>query len=71
MEVENSATPLSLEKNFIETALPAIAEAMARSMSNSRINIIQGEGESGTPFKFVMLELLDILRDRMGGLKEN
>jgi len=68
MEVENSATPLSLEKNFIETALPAIAEAMARSMSDSRINIIQGDG--GTPFKFVLLELLDILRDRMGGLQE-
>ena len=70
MDVENRATPLSLEKNFIETALPSIAEAMARSMSNSRINILQGDGEGGTPFKFVLMELLDILRDRMGGLEE-
>jgi regulator of protease activity HflC (stomatin/prohibitin superfamily) len=70
MDVENSATPLSLEKNFIETALPAIAEAMARSMSNSRINVIQGDGEGGTPFRFVLMEVLDILRDRMEGLEK-
>jgi flotillin len=70
MDVENSATPLSLEKNFIETALPAIAESMATSMSNSRLNIIQGDGEGGTPFKFVLMELLDILRDRMGNLEK-
>jgi len=68
MEAENSATPLSLEKNFIETALPTIAEAMASSMSNSRFNIFQGDGEGGTPFKFMLMELMDILRDRMGKL---
>lgn len=64
-EIENSSTPLSLEKNFIETALPAIAEALARSMSNARLNIYQGNGESGTPFKFILTELMDILRERM------
>jgi hypothetical protein len=68
MEAENSATPLSLEKNYIETALPAIAEALAKSMSNSRVSIIQGDGQGGTPFKLILMELVDILRDRLEGL---
>ena len=66
MEIENSATPLSLEKNFIETALPTIADAMAKSMSNSRVSIMQGGDEGGTPFKFMLVELLEILRERLG-----
>jgi len=65
MEVENSATPLSLEKNFIESALPAIAEAMARQMNNSRINIMQSSGDGGTPFTFILTELMNILRERL------
>ncbi len=64
-EIENSATPLSLEKNFIETALPAIAQAIASSMSNARLNIYQGGGEGGTPFKFILTELMEILKERM------
>ncbi len=71
MEVENSATPLSLEKNFIDTALPAIAEAMAKSMSNSHINILQGDGDAGTPFKFVLTELLTLLQERMDKVQKN
>lgn len=70
VEVENSATPLSLERNFIEVALPAVAEALARSMNNSRISIIQGNGEGGTPFKFILMELVDILRERLEGLEK-
>lgn len=65
MEVENSATPLSLEKNFIESALPTLAQALAQNMSNTRMTIIQGDGEGGTPFKYILNELLDILRERM------
>ena len=65
MEVENSATPLSLEKNFIETALPTLAEALASNMSNARFNVIQGNGDGSTPFKFILTELVDILRDRI------
>jgi regulator of protease activity HflC (stomatin/prohibitin superfamily) len=68
--VENSATPLSLEKNFIETALPAIAETMAQSMANSRVYINQGGNESGTPFKFILMELLGILHERMDGIQK-
>ena len=69
VEVENSATPQSLEKNFIETALPALAETMSKSMGNARVTLIQGDGEGGTPFKFVLTELLDLLRTRMEGVQ--
>lgn len=68
-EVENSATPLSLEKNFIDTALPAIAQAMAKSMNNSRINIIQGEGQNSSPVRFILNELLAILQERLDKIK--
>ncbi|MDM8558670.1 SPFH domain-containing protein [Candidatus Parabeggiatoa sp. HSG14] len=69
IEVENTATPVSLEKNFIEKALPTIADALAKSMSNSHFNVIQQEGNnSGTPFKFMLVELMDILRDRVDKL---
>lgn len=70
MEIENSATPLSLEKNFIETALPALAEALAKQMNNARVSIIQGEGGSGTPLRFILNELLEILHDRVERLDE-
>jgi len=70
LEAENTATPLSLEKNFIETALPAIAQAVASSMSNSRVNIIQGGDDGGTPFKFVLVELLDILQERLAKVRD-
>ena len=70
MEIENSATPLSLEKNFIETALPALAEALAKQMSHARVSIIQGDGEGGTPLRFILTELLDILRDRVERLEK-
>lgn len=68
IEVENTATPVSLEKNFIEKALPTIADALAKSMSNSHFNVIQQEGNGGTPFKFMLMELMDVLRERMDNL---
>jgi hypothetical protein len=70
MEVENSATPLSLEKNFIETAMPKIADALAKSMSNSRVTILQGGNDGSTPFRFALTELLDILRERVEGVQK-
>ena len=70
VEVENTATPLSLERSFIESALPVIAEAVAKSMSNTRVNIIQGDGNGSTPFRFILSEVLDILRERMESLEK-
>ncbi len=68
VDVENTATPLSLERSFIESALPMIAEAVAKSMSNTRVNIMQGDGNGGTPFSYVLTEVLDIMRERVGNV---
>jgi len=67
-EVENTASPISLERSFIENALPEIANALGKNMNNARFNVIQADKHSGTPFKFVLTELVDILRDRMDNL---
>lgn len=65
-EVENSMSAVGLEKAFIEKALPEIAQALAKSMENSRVTIFQGDGqEGGTPFKFILSELMGILRERL------
>lgn len=68
--VENTATPLSMERSFIESALPAIAEAIAKNMSHSRINIIQGDGNSGTPFRYILNEILTIFQERIASLEK-
>ncbi|RKZ92391.1 MAG: hypothetical protein DRR19_04345 [Candidatus Parabeggiatoa sp. nov. 1] len=57
-----------MEKSFIENALPTIADALANNLSNSRFHVIQQDGNGGTPFKFVLTELMDIFRDRMEGV---
>jgi regulator of protease activity HflC (stomatin/prohibitin superfamily) len=65
-EVENNMSAVGLEKAFIEKALPEIAQALAKSMENSRMTIFQGDGqEGGTPFKFILSELMTILRERL------
>ena len=71
MEVENSITPSGLEKNFIEVALPKIAEALAASMTNSNINIIQGQGDINTPFRLMLFEITEILKERLNNVKKN
>lgn len=71
VDIENSATPLSLERNFIDTALPAMAEALAKSMNNARVNIVQGEGAGGTPFRFILDEMMDIMRERIERLPKS
>jgi hypothetical protein len=39
-------------------------------MSNSRVNIIQGDGNGSRPFRFILSEVLDILRERMERLEK-
>jgi hypothetical protein len=70
IQAENTISPLSLEKYFIEEALPAIAEATARSLKGVKITMFQQDGEGkGTPFNFILTELLQIFRDRMEQLR--
>ena len=67
---ENSVTPLSLEKNFIESALPQLAEAMAHQMQNARFTVLQGGDAGGTPLRFILTEVLDILRERLAKVEK-
>jgi hypothetical protein len=38
---------------------------MAKQMSNARLNIIQGGEDAGSPMRFILTELLDMMRDRV------
>ena len=65
IQIENSATPVGLEKTFIENTLPALGEVLGQNMRNVNMHIFQQEGKGGTPFNFVLSELLQIFRERM------
>ncbi len=69
IEAENATSAIMLEKHFTETALPSIADAMAKSLKDVKINILRQDGEGGvTPFHFIFTELMDLLRDRIAPL---
>lgn len=65
IQVENETSRMSLEKAFIEQALPSIAEVVAKSMNNVKMSIYQQDGNPTTPFKFVLNEILEIFKDRV------
>jgi len=56
---------------FIENALPTVANALAKSLNHARFNVIQDNNNGGTPFKFVLTELVDIFRERMKPIKNS
>jgi hypothetical protein len=71
IEAENTASPVILEKHFTEHALPAMAEAMAKSLRDVKINILQ-QGEQGgvTPFYLIFNEVMDLFRERMSAFHQ-
>ena len=72
IEVENQASPISLERDFMEKSLPIMAQVMANSMQNAKLHIYQQDGGKGaTPFSFMLMELMQILRERLSHLKTN
>lgn len=71
IQAENSISAISLEKDFIEKALPAIATAMTTTLKDVKITMFQQDGEGkGTPFNFILAELLQIFRERMEPLRK-
>jgi hypothetical protein len=71
IEAENTTSPVMLEKHFTETALPAIAEAMAQSLKDVKIHIFrQGDQEGVTPFHVIFTELMDLFRERIAPLRK-
>jgi|GEM_PF-1966416 len=69
INAENSLSAAGLEKLFIEKALPAIAEVMAKTMKDVKINMLQGD-TGKMPFTFVLTELMQIFRERIAPLKD-
>lgn len=69
IEAENVTSAVMLEKHFTENALPSIAEAMAKSLKDVKINIFRQDDQGGvTPFHFIFTELMDIFRERIAPL---
>ncbi|MEM8641830.1 MAG: SPFH domain-containing protein [Cyanobacteria bacterium P01_G01_bin.54] len=71
MEVENNITPAGLEKSFIEDALPQIATALAKSMTSSNVNIVQGQGDINTPFSLMLFEITELLKERLNRFRQS
>ena len=71
IQAENNISRSGLEKHFMEKALPSIAEAMAKNMNDVKINMFQQDGEGkGSPFNFILMDLMEIFQERMKVLKK-
>ncbi len=69
LSAENSAGPASMERLFVEQALPSIASSMAESMRDMRFSVFQTTGEDGkgiTPFHFALQQVVELLHSRVG-----
>lgn len=64
IEVENNTSPASLERHFIEHALPTVAQTLAKSLGDARISIFQGGENSGLPLPMLINEVLALLKQR-------
>ncbi len=67
LEAEGTATPASLQRMFIEKALPSVATAVAQSMSNLRFNVFQAGSDDGSanPLSFAFAQIMDLLHERL------
>lgn len=69
IQAENGVSPANLEKQFLEKALPSLAEVMAKTMRDVKISMYQQEGEgNGSPLNFMLMEIMQIFKDRMEAL---
>ena len=71
IRVQNEASPIALEREFIEKALPKLAEVMAMSMKDMKIQLFQQDGKGGTPINFMLAQLMDIWHSRSKPLSTN
>ena len=71
IQVENSASPISIERNFIEKALPQISQVLAKSMQNVSFNIMQQDGQGGTPLNFMLMQIMQIMKSRLDPLRSD
>ncbi|MCP5499604.1 MAG: hypothetical protein H7A25_06845 [Leptospiraceae bacterium] len=69
LSIEKNGSPYSLEREFIDKALPQIISAMTENMGDVRYNIIQGEKGEGNIFTLVLNQALEILREKQDRIR--
>ncbi len=69
IDAENSASPASLQRSFMEKALPVVAQTVAESMGNVRLSVVQGAGGVVSPFQLVLQSVMDVF-EQYAGAKE-
>jgi regulator of protease activity HflC (stomatin/prohibitin superfamily) len=67
LAAENTAGEVSVQRQFIETALPVVARSLGDAMANMNYTVFQGDGGPGTPLNFAVAQLFDLLGKRGGG----
>jgi hypothetical protein len=54
----------------MEKALPTVAHALAQSMQNVSMNILQQEGQgSAAPLNFLLMQLMQLMKGRIEPLR--
>jgi regulator of protease activity HflC (stomatin/prohibitin superfamily) len=70
-QIDDSLSPVAMEKIFLEKSLPQIANAVTASLKEARITIYQGaDGGGGLPLSLVVNEIMTMLQSRLTRLKE-
>lgn len=64
LAAENTAGETSLQRLFIESALPTVAQAMGESMANMHYTVFQGEAGAGGPLNFALTQVFELLKTR-------
>lgn len=70
IEAENSASPVSLEREFIEKVMPTLAQTLAQSMQNVTFHIMQQDGKGSSPFNFMLMQLMELMKNRFAPLQQ-
>jgi flotillin len=63
-DIESKATPFSLEREYIEKALPQIASTLSQHVGDVKYNIIQGDGKEGNLFQLILSQAMEIFQNR-------
>lgn len=68
--IDNSLSPVAMEKLFLEKSLPQIANAITSSLQDSRVTIYQGPEGGGLPVSLVVNEIMTMLQSRLERIRE-
>lgn len=70
LEAEAKISPASLEREFIEKALPSIAEAFTKNLNGMQFQVFKSDGSSvDSPFLFFLNQIKEIFNDKRKGTK--